>query len=413
MIYGDQMNVLFLTLAYPEGEDERNIYTDLMHEFKNRGNNVYVVCQRERRFCKPTEYKIESGINVLRVKTGNITKTNIIEKGISTLLLENQFIKAIKRHLGHIRFDLLIYSTPPITFERVVKFIKKRNNCKTYLLLKDIFPQNAVDIGMMRKGSLVWHYFRTKEKRLYAISDYIGCMSKANVEYLLKHNPEIEKHKVEECPNCIKPESFCGINDRHLDIRERYGIPSEAVIFVYGGNLGRPQGIGFLLKVLEHVKERGDIFFLIVGSGTEYGRIEQYIKSSKQRNVKLMNSLPKADYDKLLKSCDVGLIFLDHRFTIPNFPSRLTAYMESAIPVLAATDVNTDIKDVLYQAGCGMWARSGDLDGYLRLVDKLASDFKLRRQMGLNGRKYLEKYYTVSRGYDIITAHLKEKVQNV
>ncbi|MBS3902003.1 MAG: glycosyltransferase family 4 protein [Dethiobacter sp.] len=400
------MKVLFLTVAYPEGKDERNIYTDLVQEFKERNNNVYVVCSRERRYCLPTEIKYENGINVLRVKTGNVTKTNIIEKGIATLLLENQFIRAIKQHLKHEDFDLLLYATPPITFERVVKFVKKRSNCKTYLLLKDIFPQNAIDLGMMKKGSLIWRYFRTKEKSLYAISDYIGCMSKANVEYLLKNNPEIEKNKVEVCPNSIKPAPLRDLNNRHLRIRKKYGVPDSAVVFVYGGNLGQPQGLSFLLQVLANVQERENIFFLIIGSGTEYARIENFINTDAKLNVKLLKQLPKADYEDLLKCCDVGLIFLDPRFTIPNFPSRVTDYLQAAIPVLAATDTNTDIKDMLHEAGCGMWAESGDLTKFLNLVDVLANDINLRKQMGLNGRQYLENYYTVSHSYEIITRHV-------
>lgn len=101
------------------------------------------------------------------------------------------------------------------------------------------------------------------------------------------------------------------------------------------------------------------------------------------------------------------MIFLDARFTIPNFPSRLTGYMESALPVLAATDENTDIKDVLKEANCGLWVKSGDLAAFMEAVNTLAADPSLRRGMGLNGRCYLEKYYTVSRGYDIITSHFK------
>jgi glycosyltransferase involved in cell wall biosynthesis len=404
---GEKMNVLFLTLAYPADETGRNIYSDLMQEFRDHGNSVYVVCQRERRCGKPTEFGIENGINVLRVRTGNVTKTNIFEKGISTILLEEQFNRSIKKHLADINFDLVIYSTPPITFERVIKDIKKHNKCISYLLLKDIFPQNAVDIGMMKKESVIWRYFREKEKRLYDISDYIGCMSKANVEYLLRHNPEIAGERTEVCPNSIRPAALSDCSERLLNIRERYAIPGDAVIFNYGGNLGRPQGIDFLLEVLKNIKGRADIFFLITGSGTEYSRLEQYINNCRQNNVKLMKYLPKADYDILLRCCDVGLIFLDRRFTIPNFPSRLTAYMEAAIPVLAATDVNSDIKDVLFEAGCGFWAESGDLDNFIGLADKLAGDGNMRRQMGHNGRKYLEKYFTAARGYDIITAHLK------
>lgn len=403
------MNVLFLTLAYPEGKGQRNIYTDLMQEFYENGDTVYVVCQRERRSGKPTEFKIENGIHVLRVRTGNVTKTNIIEKGISTILLERQFIKAIRKFLNDVKFDLVLYSTPPITFERVVKYVKERDRCKSYLLLKDIFPQNAVDMGMIRENSLIWRYFRAKEKRLYEISDYIGCMSPANVQYVLKHNPEIDRSKVEECPNSIKPSPLRKDDVKRSEIRRKYGIPEDSVVFIYGGNLGRPQGIGFLLEVIDYMKDRTDVFFLIVGSGTEYEKIKQHLEIGCYRNAKLFKFLPKEEYDVLLNSCDVGLIFLDPRFTIPNFPSRLTAYMEAALPVAAATDVNTDLKDILREVGCGMWAENGDLKNFCAIIDTLASDSNLRHQMGLNGRKYLEKYYTVSRAYKIITSHLKNR----
>ena len=93
---------------------------------------------------------------------------------------------------------MILYSTPPITFCGVVEYFQKRDNAKTYLMLKDIFPQNAVDLGMMKttgaKG-LIYKYFRKQEKKLYAISDRIGCMSQANVEYVLKDNPEVSKEK--------------------------------------------------------------------------------------------------------------------------------------------------------------------------------------------------------------------------
>lgn len=406
------MNLLFLTLAYPEGSD-RNIYSDLMQEFHDRGDRVFVVCQRERRTGKPTMLSKEFGINVLRVRTGNITKTNIMEKGISTLLIEAQFKAAMNRYFGHIKFDLIIYSTPPITFEKVVKFVKNRDKSKTYLLLKDIFPQNAVDMKILKKGSLIWRYFRAKEIRLYDISDYIGCMSRANVNYVLKHNPNIDKNKVEECPNCIKPISISRIEANGSEARNKFGIPNDAVVFVYGGNLGRPQGISFLLEVLDFMKDRRDVFFLIVGSGTEYARIHNHIENESHQNVRLINYLPKADYDRMLECCDVGLIFLDACFSIPNFPSRLTAYMESLLPIAAATDINTDIKDVLREAQCGLWAKSGEVETFCGVINTLASDKNLRQNMGRNGRQYLEKYYTVSRAYEIITSHFNKDLGSI
>lgn len=125
------------------------------------------------------------GITILRISTGNITgNIGIFEKGISTLTIDLKFKKAIKKYYGDIKFDLILYPTPPITLVNTIKFVKKKTKAKTYLLLKDIFPQNAVDLGMMgTKGvkGLIYRHFRNKEKKLYRISDFIGCMSPANV----------------------------------------------------------------------------------------------------------------------------------------------------------------------------------------------------------------------------------------
>ena len=181
------MNVIFLTLFDIRSYDEHNIYCDLLREFDKNGHNVYCISPVERRYKVKTHCE-ENG-KLLKLKIGNTQKTNIIEKGISTLLIQGQFVKAIKKYFKDVKFDLVLYSTPPITLGKAVKFIKKRDNAKSYLMLKDIFPQNAVDLGMMKKTglkSVLYKYFRKKEEKLYKMSDKIGCMSPANVEFLLK-----------------------------------------------------------------------------------------------------------------------------------------------------------------------------------------------------------------------------------
>ena len=400
------MRILFLTMVDIHSISSRGIYTDLIREFRKMGHTVSCVCPVERRLRQQTELTTEGGVQLLKVRTGNITKTNMAEKGLSMLLLEPQFRAAIESRLPT-KFDLVIYSTPPITFERVVRYVKRRDGCKSYLLLKDIFPQNAVDLGMLKPSGLLYRYFRAKEKRLYALSDWIGCMSEANMRYLLAQNPEIPADKVEVCPNSIDPVPLSRFGESKGETRDAWGIPRDAVVLVFGGNLGRPQGLDFLLKVLDRMKNRLDLFFLIVGSGTEYGRIDAHLRAGGHRNAKLMATLPKEQYDSLLCACDIGLIFLDPRFTIPNFPSRLTAYMEAAKPVIAATDTATDLGEVLTRSDSGIWVRNGDLEGFEAAVNRLAADPGLRKQMGLRGRAYLEEHYTVSRAYDIITAHFR------
>ena len=173
------MKILFLTLLDFDSLEKSNIYTDLLREFVANKHEVYVVSPVERRKKEKTHIIRDDSVTILKLKIGNMQKTNVIEKGFSTLFVERQFIAGIKRFYADVQFDLVLYSTPPVTLGKAVAYVKKRDGAKTYLLLKDIFPQNAVDMGMLSKNGLkgiIYKYFRKKEKWLYGISDYIGCM---------------------------------------------------------------------------------------------------------------------------------------------------------------------------------------------------------------------------------------------
>ena len=401
------MNVLFLTTGTFNSINEQSMYPDLLREFKKNGHKVYIVSTNERRLGKKTEYVDEDGAHLLRVKIGNLRNTNLIEKGVSTLMIEGQFKAAIKKYLYDVKFDLVLYSTPPITLVSAIEYVKKRDGAKTYLLLKDIFPQNAVDIGIMSKTGVkgfLYKHFRKQEKKLYRISDRIGCMSQANVDYVIKHNPEVDPKIVEVCPNCLEVIDKSVDEETRKQIREKYGIPLDKKVFVYGGNLGKPQGVPFLIECLAKCKDIEDAFFLVVGNGTEYGKLETYEKTSGQKNFMLMSRLPKEDYDTMVGACDVGLIFLDHRFTIPNFPSRLLSYMQAKIPVLACTDPNTDIGKVVEQGGFGWWCESDDSDAFVRKVQSaLSMNLKATQDKEY---QYLLDNYATEGAYETIVKHI-------
>lgn len=397
------MKILFLSLSRFDDVNVRGIYSDLMREFIKRGNDVYIASPTERRFGKPTHLIDSPNCHILKIKTLNIQKTNIIEKGIGTLLLENQFDRAIRKYWGDINFDLVLYATPPITFNKVIERIKKRCGCRSYLMLKDIFPQNAVDLGMMKNGSLLHKMFRRKEERLYQISDRIGCMSPANCEYVIKHNPDVDPAKVELCPNAVKPVEIPQlIDEERNELLVKFGIPTNKILFIYGGNLGKPQGVDFLLKVAEANEKNSGGHIIIVGSGTEYPKIARWFEDYKPVNSTLLSALPKHEYDSLIRACHVGLIFLDPRFTIPNFPSRLLSYLENSMPVLLATDHNTDMGRIAEREGFGRWSLSGDLNGFMKNFNELATVPQLIECMGRKGKQFLINNYTVDKVTGII-----------
>jgi glycosyltransferase involved in cell wall biosynthesis len=400
------MNVLFLTISKINSLEDRGGYTDLLREFYKEGHNVYVVSPVERRENKKTNLLKEKKGEILNVKTLNIQKTNVVEKGIGTLVIEYQFLSAIKKYFSNVKFDLIIYSTPPITFSKVISFIKKRDNAYSYLLLKDIFPQNAIDMKMLKEQGLLHKMFLRKEQKLYELSDTIGCMSAANMKYVLTHNPTINPKKVEVNPNSIEPVQSNQTLEEKRIIKQKYNLSLDKMIFVYGGNLGKPQGLDFLLETIT-LSTNPNVFFLVVGSGTEYDRIYKWFQKERPENAMLLEGLPKQDYDMLLKACDVGMIFLHKDFTIPNFPSRLLSYLEIKIPVIAATDLNTDIGDVLEKNNCGYKVLAGDILNMNKVIDEICSNEEKYKQMSENAWDLLQKEYTANFSYNIIKNRLK------
>lgn len=400
------LNILFLTIGRLEDVKQHSLYTDLLRCLRDSGHRVCTVSPYEKHRGLETTLIREDGVEMLHVRTGNLKgQISLLEKGIATLTLERSFIRAIRKYFPDVRFDLVIYSTPPITFCRVVQFIRKRDGAASYLLLKDIFPQNAVDIGILSVSGAkapIYSYFRRTERRLYRISDHIGCMSAANVRYLLEHNPSLDPEKVEVCPNAIEVMDRCVDPARRAAIREAYGLPPDKTIFVYGGNLGRPQGIPFLMDCLK-AQKREDTFFLIVGDGVEYERLRAFLEREQLPNVRLLNKLPKEDYDAMVGACDVGLLFLDHRFTIPNFPSRMLAYMQAKLPVLAATDPNTDVGKTITDGGFGWWCESDSVEAFTSCLEQaMAAELPA---MGERAFSYLRRHYSVEDACRTLTSH--------
>jgi hypothetical protein len=232
-------------------------------------------------------------------------------------------------------------------------------------------------------------------------------MSPANVEYVLKHNPNIPARKVEIAPNSCE----CITNTEKVEknsIRQKFNLPLNKTILIYGGNLGKPQGIPFLLECLKANSEHKKCHFVVIGNGTEYNRLEAWVSSAKPSSVSLFKSLPKNEYNELASACDVGLIFLDYRFTIPNYPSRLLSYLTNKKPIIAATDTNCDLGHIAEKNGFGYWCPSNSVEAFNCVVDKITVSNLV--EMGERGYYFYNNNYTIQHTYNSIMSHFNNYV---
>ncbi|WP_143315062.1 glycosyltransferase family 4 protein [Clostridium sp. HBUAS56017] len=400
------MRILYIATSFPKPEKGATIYTDLAEALHDAAHEITIVVSEQKRNKEKAGIKKERGFDVLRIVTGNYYDVGYVEKGITTLKMPLLMRRGIKKYLANKVFDFILFEAPPVTNAGLVDWAKKEFNCPSYLMLKDIFPDNAVDLGIIKRDSLLFRYFSAKAKKLFEVTDYVGCMSYANKQYVIKHNSWLDPKKVDIFPNTKKLIESIDLDG--FPMRKKYKISEEACVFLFGGNMGRPQCVNLLCEAIRECKDDKGIFFLFVGRGTDRYKLEQIIQENNIRNALLIDSLPRNEYEKIIKECNVGLIVLDPRFTIPNYPSRILSYMEYAKPVLAATDKVTDIKELIKEAECGNWVWSGDSREFINTIRKMSKSDALTI-MGSNGRKYIEDKFDVKNSVKILEKYFVKK----
>lgn len=387
--------------AFPDMNKSFNMYTALVEEFNKNGHDVFVVAPGN----KKTKIEIEAGIRVLRVKTMPIKNVPNFIKGIANLLLPYQYKKAVRKFYNADKLDLIVIPTPPITLINLAIKLKSEFGSKIYLILRDIFPQNAVDMGFMTKGSLLYKYFRNLEIKLYDNSDYVGCMSQGNIDYILGHN-KIQSDKLHIFRNLQKEYNFS--KPVRADLRTKYKLEGKFVA-VFGGNIGKPQKLENVLTLAKRCEIFQDVVFLILGEGTQKKNLEILISKNRIKNILTLNTIPKQDYQDLLRQCEIGLISLHENFTIPNIPSKTLDYFNVGVPVLASIDSATDYGKILDKAEAGLWSYAGDHDKFFSNFELLYMDSAQRKKMGENGRKYFKRNLTPQIQYELLIKRVSYK----
>lgn len=386
------MRFLYAAISYPDVAVNTNMYTALVQELAKSGHEIRVVAPT---FTASTHVANEGGIPVLRVASGPLFKTNLLVKGLNTLLLNRRYTCAIEQFWSNWKMDWVLTSTPPITLSPLLAKLKSRHQSKVFLILRDIFPQNAKDLDMI-KVPLLFAYFRNRERHLYRISDVIGCMSPGNMDFLRRQNPDLFKtEKLTYFPNWIRPTPRERQSKKDGGFRERFGLEGK-FIALFGGNFGKPQKIEFILDLAERVQHLKDVVFLLIGDGTEKNHIKLLVRQRNIQNIIIYNRIPSDEYQCLIDEADIGLVNLSDKFTIPNIPSRTLGYWDASLPVLAATDKCTDLNiNFIEKYDAGLWAETGRLDDYYDKFTKLYHDKNLRKRMGENGRNAVENYFSV------------------
>lgn len=390
------MKILYLVDSYyPEIRSATRLARDLVREFTAHGHHVTLLTPSPELRVPMTE-EWQEGVRIVRVRSGPTKGVNRVTRAINEIRLS----AGIWRHAGTFLkanpHDLIVSYSPTIFFGDLVRRLKRLWGAGTYLILRDLFPQWAVDAGVLSRRSPVYWYFDHKARSQYAVADVIGVQSVGDLAHFADSGA-----RVEVLYNWLKPE-LPGPDG--VDRRAKYGVGNRFVFF-YGGNIGVAQNLDLVVRLAQELADNPRAHILLVGDGNEARRLSVEIASRGLKNIAIHPSVPEDEYFRLLAEMDVGLISLDPRLTNNNFPAKLLGYLALGKPVLAALNPGHELFGLLSQSETGLCALATDDRTFHANARRLLDDPREARRLGENGPGLLASRFSATAAAGQIAAH--------
>ncbi|CDG86468.1 glycosyltransferase family 4 protein [Xenorhabdus bovienii] len=374
--------------------DSTRVSAKMMHELAlqllHMGHRPIIFCPN----CKKGEPQLKiiniDGIEVYKFANQPIKDVPKIKRAINESLLSRNAWQSLSKIINSKKIDGIIYYSPSIFFGPLVKKIKKKWNCPSYLILRDSFPQWLIDQDIIKENSLTTKYLRFFEKINYTAADYIGLMSEKNHEIFSRLHPEIKNIEVIYNWADIK-----NINNVPLsNLRYELSIKNK-IIFFYGGNIGHAQDMSNIMRLTKSMAHIQNAYFLLIGQGDEVPLVKKYIEENQLKNCTYLPSISQDQFKSILKIVDIGLFSLAKSHTAHNFPGKILGYMANKLPILGSVNNGNDLSHVINNAEAGYVFCNGEDDALLQAAISLAENDELRKKLGENALALLKEKFSV------------------
>lgn len=374
------LNIALITTDFPPLSTSAAVQLrDLALEFVALGHNPMVLVPTSG-LDSPSMLDEVGGIKILRLSAPPIRPANLIRRAIAEVILPFAMMRNFsKSPFSTTRWDLIVWYSPPIFFGLLVWVLRRGQRCHAYLILRDIFPQWAVDLGILRKGP-TYFFFKAVAAFQYAVADTIGVQTESNLKYL-EGWAKPAGRRIEVLHNWLATSGDvgCSISVAETSLAGRK-------IFVYIGNMGVAQGMHILVELAYSLRRREDIGFLFVGRGSEFPRLVAECASRALANVLFFDEIDSSEIPGLLSQCHVGLVALHPDHKTHNIPGKFVSYTQYGLPVLARLNAGTDLAQLIETHHVGRVYVGDSVEGLKRLAEELADNDALRATMSRRGQ---------------------------
>lgn len=329
---------------------------DLAREFVHQGHELTVLLPSNETL-NDWELEVRDGVRILRLSAPKTKDVGYVRRTIGEWLMPYWMARNLKKSpLARSRWDGVIWYSPSIFHGPLVSRLKRESGCKSYLIIRDIFPEWALDLGLMRKGP-AYHFFQVIARRQYDTADVIGVQSEGNLSYFEGWARGAIGRQLEILQNWLSPpaNAKCSLNISSTSLAGRK-------ILVYAGNMGVAQGLDVIVALADRMRSRRDVGFLFVGRGSETARLEQISRDLALNNILFEPEIDPDEIPSLYEQCAIGIVALDARHKSHNIPGKFLTYMQNGLPALAVVNAGNDLASIIRKEGVGRACEAGDLD---------------------------------------------------
>jgi glycosyltransferase involved in cell wall biosynthesis len=383
------MRIALVADAYPPSRTSAAVQMhDLAQELAAQGHEPTVLVPASGLATK-WEIARDGPVQVLRLRAPRTKDITRVRRAVAEFVLPYSMSYGLSvSPLANTRWDGVIWYSPTIFFGAFVRRLKAAGDCKSYLILRDLFPDWAVDTGVMRKG-LAYGLLKLVQQYQYSVADVIGVQTPGNLRYLRSwvnrtgHRVEVLYNWLAEAPLASVP-SF-------LETTRLRG----RTLFVYAGNMGPAQDVDAVLSLALKLEQYSDLGFLFVGRGTEAERLRARAEKLELENVEFHDEIEPSEVPGLLSKCHVGIVALDPRHRTHNIPGKFLTYMYAGLPVLARINPGNDLEALINNEGVGRVCTGSSIDEFEGVALDLWRNREAFASMSLKARQLARRMFSV------------------
>lgn len=337
---------------------------DLSREFARQGHQVTVMLPSAD-LDGPWRLEYLDNVQVLRLRAPATKDTGYLRRTLGEASMPYAMRQNLRKSpLANQVWDGVVWYSPSIFHGPFVRSLKMTSHCRAYLIIRDIFPEWAVDMGLMGRG-LPYLFFRMVARYQFSVADIIGVQTSGNLTYFESWRKQ-SNHVLEVLQNWLGEPAYVRCSIR-LDDTSLAGRK----IFVYAGNMGVAQGMDIFLDLAEKYKHRENVGFLFVGRGSEVNRLRVAAHAGELVNTLFFDEIHPDEIPDLCAQCHVGIVALDPRHKSHNIPGKFLTYMRSGLPALANINAGNDLADLILSEKVGKVCETNQLEELQRLAEEL------------------------------------------